>query len=70
MKNIVFISLLFLCSFMPQKIAFHTELDDVLAKAKKISEMMNDTPNKNSAIHKSTLGSPKNNIVFYLIIRF
>jgi hypothetical protein len=37
MKNIVFISLLFLCSFMPQKTAFHTELDDVLAKAKKIN---------------------------------
>ncbi len=37
MKNIGFISFLILCSFMPQKTAFHTELDDVLAKAKKIN---------------------------------
>ena len=37
MKNIGFIFFLFLCSFMPQKIAFQTELDDVLAKAKKIN---------------------------------
>ena len=37
MKNIGFILLLILCSFKPQKTAFHSELDDVLAKAKKIN---------------------------------
>ncbi len=40
MKNIGFILLLILCSFMPQKTAFHSELDDVLAKAKKLTMLL------------------------------
>ncbi len=37
MKNLSFISILLLCSFMPQSNSQHTELDDVLSKIKKVN---------------------------------
>jgi hypothetical protein len=36
----------------------------LFAKAKTTSETIKDTPNKKAVIHKSTPGSPKNNIIF------
>ncbi|MDD5489820.1 MAG: hypothetical protein PHP25_04035 [Candidatus Moranbacteria bacterium] len=38
----------------------------LFAKAKTTSETINDAPNRKNVIHKSTLGSPKNNMVFIL----
>jgi len=39
----------------------------LFAKIKTARETVNDTPSKNIVIHKSTLGSPKNNIFFFSI---
>lgn len=41
----------------------------LLANAKTISEIIKDTPIKKIVIHKSILGSPKNNIFFQLFMR-